>query len=69
MAMTVRALIAKLKKMPPNAWVAWQNHDQSSWEIDGYVNSVREADESLYTAEQRTELRDDPRRKVVILNS
>lgn len=66
MALTVKALISKLKKMPPNAYVAWQNHDQSDAEVDGFVNMVSLADDSLYEDEGYQELLGD--RACVVLN-
>lgn len=60
MAITVRMLINKLKKMPPNAVVAWQDHDQSEDEINGYVRTVDEAADAMY-------LRPDRPRHIVVL--
>ncbi|MGN6537585.1 MAG: hypothetical protein ACTHKQ_17885 [Mesorhizobium sp.] len=70
MNMTVKQLIAKLKKMPPNAYVGWQNHDQSDHEIDGLVGSVKTAGDEFYhhpEVTSRTEWLDG--RPVVILGS
>lgn len=61
MSITVRQLIAKLKKMPSNAVVAWRDHDQSEDELNGYVNCVEEAPEAVY-------LREDRPRAIVVLS-
>ncbi|MCR4306911.1 MAG: hypothetical protein NUV42_02980 [Candidatus Yonathbacteria bacterium] len=45
--MTVKQLIAKLKKMPQTAKVAWQAHDQAEDEIDGIIEDVAEASDFL----------------------
>lgn len=68
MAMTVRMLISKLKKMPATAYVGWQNHDQNEDELDGFVGSVSEAAESLY-ARYGDHLDGKRKRKVVVLGS
>lgn len=49
MALTVRQLIAKLKKMPPGAKVCFAAHDQNpeAGEFDGTVNSVEESPPAL----------------------
>ncbi len=70
MALTVRQIISKLKKMPPNAYVGWQNHDQSVHEIDGLVGNIHTADDEFYEHPEvadRTEWLDG--RPVVILGS
>jgi hypothetical protein len=41
--MTVRRLIAALKKMPSDAIVGVRNHDQSEDELDGLVRAVEPA--------------------------
>lgn len=51
MSITVKQLIAKLRKHDPDAIVVWQAHDQSVDEQDGFVNYVEQADESLLRAE------------------
>jgi len=38
--MTVKQLIAKLKKMPPNAKVGLVAHDQNDDTVDGWGSSV-----------------------------
>lgn len=45
MSMTVRKLIAELRKMPQNATVVFAAHDQdsSAGEYDGHVNGVDKA--------------------------
>lgn len=43
MALTVRQLISKLRKMPPEAMVVWQDHDQSEGEYNDHVRSVVDA--------------------------
>lgn len=47
--MTVRKLIAELKKLPPNARVCFAAHDQNpeAGEFDGDVRSVDEAPPAL----------------------
>lgn len=50
MALTVKALIARLKKLDQGALVAWKNHDQDQTDIDGYVNRVGDADDVLLAA-------------------
>lgn len=37
---TVRALIAKLRKMPQDAVVVWQDHDHYEHEYNARVNEV-----------------------------
>ena len=51
MSLTVKQLIAKLRKQDPEALVVWQSHDQSVDECDGWVRDVAEASESLLRAE------------------
>lgn len=51
MAMTVKQLIAKLRKLDPNALVVWRDHDQSVDECNGYVNRVKEAEDELLAKE------------------
>ena len=55
--MRVRGLIAKLKKMPPNAVIAFRAHDQSEDEIDGHIRNVEMAPDSLVL--RRRELGED----------
>jgi hypothetical protein len=38
--LTVRDLIRELRKHPPDARVAWRDHDQSEGEINAPVGSV-----------------------------
>jgi hypothetical protein len=45
--LTVRQLIAKLKRMPPGALVGWQDHDQSADELNARVGYVGEASPAL----------------------
>lgn len=52
MTITVKRLIAALKKEDQNAIVIWQAHDQSENEVDGFVNSVSEATDFLIEKEQ-----------------
>lgn len=49
-ALTVRQIIAKLKKMPPDATVAFAAHDQDSdaGEYDGIVREVEESTQAAY---------------------
>ena len=73
MAMTVRMLISKLKKMPPTAHVVWRDHDQSSDELNGFLRCVEEATDDLYEARSRVNGREenwnhDPKRKIVVLS-
>ncbi|HDR2537627.1 TPA: hypothetical protein QCI11_002956 [Enterobacter ludwigii] len=47
MSLTVRQLISKLRKMPPEAVVVWQDHDQSECEYNDFVGYVADiTDES-----------------------
>ena len=64
MAMTVRMLISKLKKMPPTAHVVWRDHDQSEDEMNGWVGCVEEAPDALM--ERRKEAGDEARKIVVL---
>lgn len=46
--MTVKQLIAKLKKMPQGLNVYWADHDHGSYEVNstaGYVEHISEPDE------------------------
>jgi hypothetical protein len=45
--LTVRQLIAKLKKLDPEAVLAWRDHDQSVNEINGFVRTVGHAESEL----------------------
>jgi len=46
--MKVRELIAALKKMPQDAEVVWQDHDNSEWEWNDRVRGVDDTtDEAL----------------------
>lgn len=47
--MTVKQLIAQLKKMPQNADVYWQDHDHQEHEVNGHVQHV-----SIITREEAT---------------
>lgn len=47
MSLTVRQLIAKLRKMPQDAFVGWQDHDQAEHELNALVGVVEEADPRL----------------------
>ncbi|HIE1494181.1 TPA: hypothetical protein ACXJFH_001362 [Enterobacter kobei] len=40
MSLTVKQLISKLRKMPPEAVVVWQDHDQSESESNDFVGCV-----------------------------
>lgn len=40
---TVKQLIAKLRKFPPNARVGWADHDHSEDELNGAAGRVEEA--------------------------
>lgn len=53
MTMTVKQLIAKLRKMPPDAVVVLQDMDQSEDEISGYANTVTDMTEHLSTDNER----------------
>lgn len=47
MSLTVKQLISKLRKMPPEAVVVWQDHDQSESEYNDFVGCVADiTDES-----------------------
>lgn len=61
---TVRQLIAKLKKLPPGAIVVTRDHDQSADEMNMYVRTVLEAKEALLNA--RPELAGE---KAVVISS
>lgn len=57
MLLTVRQLIAKLKKMPLGSHVAYQAHDQDpDEEIDAYIGSVHLASEALCKQENEPHL-------------
>lgn len=47
--LTVKQLIARLKKLDQTAVVAWRDHDQSENEVNGFVRagSVQEATRPL----------------------
>lgn len=60
MALTVRKMIAQLKKMPQDAVVVWQDHDQSEDEINAYARTVDEAPDAMY-------LRSDRPRSIVVI--
>jgi type IV secretory pathway TrbF-like protein len=50
MALTVRQLISKLRKMPPEAIVVWQDHDQAEGEYNDFVGNVADVtDEFAYS--------------------
>ena len=73
MAMTVRMLISKLKKMPATAHVVWRDHDQSEDELNGFLGCVEEAPDALYEARGKVDgrpedWRHDPKRKLVVLS-
>ena len=51
--MTVKQLIATLRKMPPDAVVVLQDMDQSEDEISGYANTVTDMTEYLSTDNER----------------
>ncbi|CAM6361622.1 TPA: hypothetical protein ACWK9C_004702 [Escherichia coli] len=40
MSLTVRQLISKLRKMPPEAVVVWQGYEQSECEYNDFVGHV-----------------------------
>lgn len=42
--MTVKALIKELQKHPPNALVAWADHDNGDYELNNHVRNVMEFD-------------------------
>lgn len=48
--LTTRQLIAKLKKMNPDAVVVWQDHDQESHEYNHSVHYVDEGPSELCDA-------------------
>lgn len=68
MAITVRQLVSRLKKMPQNALVCWQNHDQNEDETDGFVNNVSEGTPSLHTAHADM-LEYSGKKKIVVLGT
>lgn len=45
--LTVKQCIAQLKKLDPNAVLAWRDHDQSVNEINGFVRTVAPAEVQL----------------------
>lgn len=47
MALTVRQLIAKLRRMPPDAIVGWQDHDHADHELNALVGAVEESAPAL----------------------
>jgi hypothetical protein len=47
MSLTVRQLIAKLRKMPPDGVVGWADHDHSEDELNALVRCVDEASDTL----------------------
>jgi len=47
MTLTVRQLINKLRKMPPEAMVVWQDHDQSEGEYNDHVRFVSDATDEI----------------------
>lgn len=56
MSMTVRQLIAALRKRDQDAIVGWQSHDQSSDEIDGWVWSVTDGEPELCKSESKPKI-------------
>lgn len=68
MSLTVRALIAKLKKMDPDALVAWQAHDQNLDEIDGFVRTVYDAEPALIVA-RSLDLEATGKKHIVVLGA
>jgi len=44
---TVKHLIAQLKKMPQDAVIVWQDHDQYEYEFNALVNFVTEGSDRL----------------------
>lgn len=49
--MTVKELIKKLKKYPGNTEVGFSAHDNTPWEIGGWVSSVVWFEKSEYCPE------------------
>lgn len=45
--LTVKQLIARLKKLDQKAVVAWRDHDQSENEVNGFVRAVEEGTDPL----------------------
>lgn len=45
--LTVKQLVAQLKKCEQTAVVAWRDHDQSENEVNGFVRSCIEASDTL----------------------
>ena len=57
MSLTVRQLISKLRKMPPEAVVVWQDHDQAEGEYNDFVGHAADVTDefaSSYDPEVRT---------------
>lgn len=50
--MTVKQLITKLNKMPPNLQVFMSDHDHSEWETSSPANGVYLVDQSEMTSEE-----------------
>lgn len=50
-SLTVGQLIEKLKKMPKNAKVYWQDHDHSDYEWNSAVYNVAEVDYDNYESD------------------
>ena len=70
--MTVKQLIARLRKMPQNLQVSYAHHDNSGWETAGDICSVtildKASDKPACTLDRLDQERYDsmPKRQVVI---
>lgn len=61
--MTAKQLIAKLRKMPPNAEVGFNSHDNCEYELQGWARAVhllRKEDAENLPENQRQQLDDMP---------
>lgn len=50
--LTVKQLINKLKKMPPDAVVIWKDHDHGEGEVGGIVGLVYDASDEFIESDQ-----------------
>jgi hypothetical protein len=68
--LTVKQLIAQLKKLDQSAFVAWRDHDQSTTEINAFVRAAEEAPTELLRDEYIVKVltsRRRPQANVVLL--
>ena len=68
--MTVKKLILKLKKMPPNLEVAFRDHDMNAYEINSIIKNVYIQDFSENKNKEITDNQHEIRKgEMVILSS